>query len=64
MSKPELVEIKSTGLGQGRDAKKVFDFSINVAIKRPRELEAAGASGATATASPASQAGAAAAKKP
>jgi type IV pilus assembly protein PilN len=41
MNKPELVEIKSTGLGQGRDAKRVFDFSIIVGIKRPRELESA-----------------------
>lgn len=39
MNKPELVEIKSTGIGQGRDAKRVFDFSIIVGIKRPRELE-------------------------
>lgn len=47
MNKPDLVEIKSANLGQGRDAKKVFDFSINVGIKRPREVEAA-ASGAPA----------------
>jgi type IV pilus assembly protein PilN len=41
MIKPELIEIKATGIGQGRDAKKVFDFSMNVGIKRPREVEAA-----------------------
>ena len=39
MYKPELVDIHSSGLGQGRDAKKVYEFSINVAIKRPREKE-------------------------
>ena len=46
MYKPELVEIKSAGLGQGRDAKRVFDFTINVGIKRPREIDSASASGA------------------
>ncbi|MCU6432203.1 PilN domain-containing protein [Undibacterium sp. Jales W-56] len=46
MIKPDLIEIKSTGLGQGRDAKKVFDFTINVGIKRPREKDSAAASGA------------------
>jgi type IV pilus assembly protein PilN len=39
MVKPELIEIKATGIGQGRDAKKVFDFSMNVGIRRPREVE-------------------------
>jgi type IV pilus assembly protein PilN len=47
MNKPELGEIKSAGIGQGRDAKKVYDFSVNVGIKRPRELEAAAASSAS-----------------
>ncbi|MFZ6842902.1 PilN domain-containing protein [Undibacterium sp. RuTC16W] len=46
MDKPELIEIKSAGLGQGRDAKKVFDFTVNVGIKRPRERDSATASGA------------------
>ncbi|MFZ6815208.1 PilN domain-containing protein [Undibacterium sp. Rencai35W] len=46
MDKPELIEIKSAGLGQGRDAKKVFDFTVNVGIKRPRERDSAAASGA------------------
>lgn len=50
MNKPDLVEIKSANLGQGRDAKRVFDFLINVGIKRPREVEA-GASGASAPSS-------------
>ena len=42
MIKPELIEIKATGIGQGRDAKKVFDFSMNVGIRRPREVVSAG----------------------
>ena len=42
MIKPELIEIKATGIGQGRDAKKVFDFSMNVGIRRPREVVPAG----------------------
>lgn len=49
MNKPDLVEIKSAGLGQGRDAKRVFDFSINVGIKRPREVEVAAAGAAAAS---------------
>jgi type IV pilus assembly protein PilN len=48
LEKPDLIEIRSTGMGQGRDAKKVFDFTVNVGIKRPRDQEqqqAAGAAG-------------------
>jgi type IV pilus assembly protein PilN len=37
LERPDLVEIRSTGIGQGKDAKKVFDFTINVGIKRPRD---------------------------
>lgn len=36
---PELIEIRSTNLGQGKDAKKVFEFTVNVGIKRPRDKE-------------------------
>lgn len=50
MYKPELIEIKSVSLGQGRDAKKVVEFSMNVGIKRPREQESAAASAASASA--------------
>lgn len=39
MERPDLIEIRSTGIGQGRDAKKVFDFTINVGIKRPRDKD-------------------------
>jgi len=39
LEKPELVEIKASTIGQGRDVKRVFDFSVNVSIKRPRDSE-------------------------
>lgn len=42
LNKPDLIVINSTGIGQGKDAKKVFDFTINVGIRRPRDQEAAG----------------------
>ena len=48
MIQPQLIEIKATGIGQGRDAKKVFDFSMNVGIRRPREVAASAASAASA----------------
>lgn len=41
LERPDLIEIRSTGLGQGRDAKKVFDFTVNVGIKRPRDKDQA-----------------------
>jgi type IV pilus assembly protein PilN len=41
LERPDLIEIRSTGVGQGRSAKKVFDFTVNVGIKRPKENEQA-----------------------
>lgn len=41
LERPDLIEIRSTGAGQGKDAKKVFEFTVNVGIKRPRDAEAA-----------------------
>ena len=45
LEKPDLIEVRSTNLGQGKTAKKVVEFNLNVSIKRPRdkELEAAAA---------------------
>lgn len=43
LERPDLIEIRSTGAGQGKDAKKVYDFTINVGIKRPRDVDAAAA---------------------
>jgi type IV pilus assembly protein PilN len=40
LERPDLIEIRSTGIGQGKDAKKVFEFTINVGIKRERTKEA------------------------
>lgn len=39
LNRPDLVEIRSTNLGQGKDAKKVFDFTVSVGIKRPRDKD-------------------------
>lgn len=41
LERPDLIEIRSTSLGQGKDAKKVFDFTVNVGIKRPRDKDKA-----------------------
>jgi type IV pilus assembly protein PilN len=47
LERPDLIEIRSTGVGQGKDAKKVFDFTVNVGIKRPRDNEQAVAAAKT-----------------
>jgi type IV pilus assembly protein PilN len=39
LERPDLIQIKSVNLGQGKDAKRVFEFDINVGIKRPRDLD-------------------------
>jgi type IV pilus assembly protein PilN len=58
LERPDLIEIKSTSVGQGKDSKKVFEFTVNVGIKRPRDKEQAAAttladaSGAVATKKP------------
>lgn len=39
LQKPDLIEIRSSIQGQGRDMKKVFEFTVNVGIKRPRDQE-------------------------
>lgn len=44
MNRPEIIQNKAVGLGQGRDARRVIEFDLNVGIRRPRELEAAAAS--------------------
>jgi type IV pilus assembly protein PilN len=43
LERPELIEIRSVTLGQGKDMKKIFEFTLNVGIKRPRDKEAASA---------------------
>ncbi|WP_377702979.1 PilN domain-containing protein [Pseudoduganella sp. UC29_71] len=39
LEKPDLIEVKSTGLGQGKTAKKVVEFNMIVSIKRPRDKD-------------------------
>ena len=39
LERPELIEVRSTGLGQGRSAKKVVEFTLVVGIKRPRDKD-------------------------
>lgn len=36
LEKPDLVEIKATNVGGGRDARRLFEFSMRVSIKRPQ----------------------------
>ncbi len=51
LERPDLIEIRSANVGQGKDAKRVFDFTVNVGIKRPREKDQA-ATGKAAGAAP------------
>ncbi|CAN5249969.1 N/A [soil metagenome] len=37
LERPDLIEIRAVNIGQGRDLKRVFDFTVNVGIKRPRD---------------------------
>lgn len=55
LERPDLIEIRSATIGQGKEAKKVFDFTVNVGIKRPRDKEqaASAASGSASAAAPA-----------
>ncbi len=39
LEKPDLIEVRSTGLGQGKTAKKVVEFNLVVSIKRPRDKD-------------------------
>lgn len=50
LERPDLIEVKSTGLGQGKTAKKVVEFNLVVNIKRPRDKDGApdGAKGSPA----------------
>jgi type IV pilus assembly protein PilN len=52
LERPDLIEVKSTGLGQGKTAKKVVEFNLVVSIKRPRDKDGppGGAKGAPANA--------------
>ncbi|MBS0308498.1 MAG: PilN domain-containing protein [Proteobacteria bacterium] len=63
LERPELIEIRASSVGQGKDMKKIFEFSLNVGIKRPRDQEkqmATAAAAASAASAKAASAGAAA----
>jgi len=36
LEKPELIEIKAVSQGAGRDARRLFEFSMRVSLKRPQ----------------------------
>ncbi len=36
LEKPDLIEIKATNVGGGREARRLFEFSMRVSIKRPQ----------------------------
>jgi type IV pilus assembly protein PilN len=39
LERPDLIEVKSAALGQGKTARKVVEFNLNVFIKRPRDKD-------------------------
>lgn len=39
LERPDLIEIRSTTVGTGKDLKKVFDFTVNVGIRRVRDKD-------------------------
>jgi type IV pilus assembly protein PilN len=39
LEKPNVIEIRSATIGSGKTAKSVFDFTVDVAIKRPRDKD-------------------------
>jgi type IV pilus assembly protein PilN len=43
LERPDLVEIRAAAAGQGKDLRKVFEFTVNVGIKRSREADASAA---------------------
>ena len=43
LERPDLVEIRAASTGQGKDLRKVFEFTVNVGIKRSREADASSA---------------------
>jgi type IV pilus assembly protein PilN len=40
LERPDLIEVRSSNLGQGKTAKKVVEFKLIVGIKRPRDKDA------------------------
>lgn len=48
LERPDLIEIRSANLGQGKDATRAFEFTVNVGIKRPRDKDQAAQAAGTA----------------
>lgn len=40
LERPDLIEIRAASVGQGKDARRVFDFTMNVGVKRQRDAAA------------------------
>ncbi len=55
LERPDLIEIRAVDIDKGKNAKRVFEFTINVGIKRPRDQDktASATSTTDAAASPA-----------
>jgi len=41
LERPDLVEIRAATVGTGKDLRKVFEFTVNVGIRRSRDAEVA-----------------------
>lgn len=52
LERPDLIEIRSGSQGQGKDAKKIFNFTVTVGIKRPGAKDAVVGTDSAAVASP------------
>jgi type IV pilus assembly protein PilN len=61
LTRPELIEIRATTAGAGRDQRRLFDFSMRLNLKQPVDPKAAAAA---ATAASAPRAAASAARQP
>lgn len=55
LERPELVEIRAASVGQGKDLRRLFEFSMNVSIKRATNADASAAGGKAAAANPATR---------
>jgi type IV pilus assembly protein PilN len=55
LERPELVEIKAVTMGKDRDARRLFDFSMRVSIKRPQAPAGAASAAPGAASAPAAK---------
>ncbi len=52
LEKPDLIEIKATTLGAGREARRLFEFQMRLTLKRPQPAAPAAPAPAAAPAKP------------